>query len=289
MIKNSINSDQKFINKLMRQPLISKQEEKKLISLWHSKKDERSLHKIIISHGRLVVSLANKFRNYGLPLSELIQEGNIGLMQAADRFSLDRDVRFSTYASWWIKASMQSYILNNWSIVKIGTTATQKSLFFKLRSMMLKISKGKDGVFDINMQIKLAKEIGVKFKDIETMKGRVSSPDQSLNALMSDESNTEMQDLLIDERPTPESTAIKIRDREIITEQLKIALDQLPVREKKIINARQFSENTLTLQELGKDLGISKERVRQLEGRALIKLKNSIKKNFTKSYDLLSV
>ncbi len=289
MIKNSINSDQKFINKLMRQPLISKQEEKKLISLWHSKKDERSLHKIIISHGRLVVSLANKFRNYGLPLSELIQEGNIGLMQAADRFSLDRDVRFSTYASWWIKASMQSYILNNWSIVKIGTTATQKSLFFKLRSMMLKISKGKDGVFDINMQIKLAKEIGVKFKDIETMKGRVSSPDQSLNALMSDESNTEMQDLLIDERPTPESTAIKIRDREIITEQLKIALDQLPVREKKIINARQFSENTLTLQELGKDLGISKERVRQLEGRALTKLKNSIKKNFTKSYDLLSV
>ena len=273
----------------MRQPLISKLEEKELINLWHSKKDEKSLNKIIVSHGRLVVSLANKFRNYGLPLSELIQEGNIGLMQAVDRFNLDRDVRFSTYASWWIKASMQGYILNNWSIVKIGTTATQKSLFFKLRSLMLKISKDKDGVFDINMQIKLAKEIGVKFKDIETMKGRVSSPDQSLNSLVSDESNIEMQDLLIDERPTPESVAIKIRDGEIIKEQLKIALDQLPVREKKIISARQLTENTLTLHELGKDLGISKERVRQLESRALIKLKNSIEKNFTKSYDLLSV
>ena len=183
---------------------------------------------------------------------------------------------------------MQSFILKNWSIVSIGTTAAQKSLFFKLKSIMTKIEKENNSSFNDYHQQKLANELGVKFKEIEDMKGRLTGSDQSLNATLSENSELETQDLLIDQRPSPEQNAIFTTDSKTISNLINEALNKLPDREKKIIGARQLGENTVTLQELGKDLGISKERVRQLENRALGKLKLSLQSKVNKSDYLLT-
>ena len=288
MTNNTVDYDKKFLNFSMRQALLSKEDEINFIKDWQLSKNQKSLNKIVSAHLRLVISIANKFRNYGLPINELVQEGNVGLMQAVDKFDLDRDVRFSTYSSWWIKAAMQTFILKNWSIVRIGTTAAQKSLFFKLKTIMTKIEKDNDSSFNDYHQQKLAEDIGVKFKDIEDMKGRLSGSDQSLNATFSENSELEIQDLLVDQRASPEQNAILTKDTKTISNLINEALNKLPEREKKIIGARQLSENTVTLQELGKDLGISKERVRQLENRALNKLKLSLQKKVNKSDYLLT-
>ena len=288
MTNNTVDYDKKFLNFSMRQALLSKEDEINFIKDWQLSKNQKSLNKIVSAHLRLVISIANKFRNYGLPINELVQEGNVGLMQAVDKFDLDRDVRFSTYSSWWIKAAMQTFILKNWSIVRIGTTAAQKSLFFKLKTIMTKIEKDNDSSFNDYHQQKLAEDIGVKFKDIEDMKGRLSGSDQSLNATFSENSELELQDLLVDQRASPEQNAILTKDTKTISNLINEALNKLPEREKKIIGARQLSENTVTLQELGKDLGISKERVRQLENRALNKLKLSLQKKVNKSDYLLT-
>ena len=288
MTNNNVDYDKKFLNFSMRQALLSKEDEINFIKDWQLSKNQKSLNKIVSAHLRLVISIANKFRNYGLPINELVQEGNVGLMQAIDKFDLDRDVRFSTYSSWWIKAAMQTFILKNWSIVRIGTTAAQKSLFFKLKTIMSKIEKDNNSSFNDYHQQKLAEDIGVKFKDIEDMKGRLSGSDQSLNATFSENSELEIQDLLVDQRASPEQNAILTKDSKTISNLINEALNKLPEREKKIIGARQLSENTVTLQELGKDLGISKERVRQLENRALNKLKLSLQKKVNKSDYLLT-
>ena len=288
MTNNTVDYDKKFLNFSMRQALLSKEDEINFIKDWQLSKNQKSLNKIVSAHLRLVISIANKFRNYGLPINELVQEGNVGLMQAVDKFDLERDVRFSTYSSWWIKAAMQTFILKNWSIVRIGTTAAQKSLFFKLKTIMTKIEKDNDSSFNDYHQQKLAEDIGVKFKDIEDMKGRLSGSDQSLNATFSENSELEIQDLLVDQRASPEQNAILTKDTKTISNLINEALNKLPEREKKIIGARQLSENTVTLQELGKDLGISKERVRQLENRALNKLKLSLQKKVNKSDYLLT-
>ena len=288
MTNNTVDYDKKFLNFSMRQALLSKEDEINFIKDWQLSKNQKSLNKIVSAHLRLVISIANKFRNYGLPINELVQEGNVGLMQAVDKFDLDRDVRFSTYSSWWIKAAMQTFILKNWSIVRIGTTAAQKSLFFKLKTIMSKIEKDNDSSFNDYHQQKLAEDIGVKFKDIEDMKGRLTGSDQSLNATFAENSELEIQDLLVDQRASPEQNAILTKDTKTISNLINEALNKLPEREKKIIGARQLSENTVTLQELGKDLGISKERVRQLENRALNKLKLSLQKKVNKSDYLLT-
>ena len=288
MTNNNVDYDKKFLNFSMRQALLSKEDEINFIKDWQLSKNQKSLNKIVSAHLRLVISIANKFRNYGLPINELVQEGNVGLMQAVDKFDLERDVRFSTYSSWWIKAAMQTFILKNWSIVRIGTTAAQKSLFFKLKTIMSKIEKDNDSSFNDYHQQKLAEDIGVKFRDIEDMKGRLSGSDQSLNATFSENSELEIQDLLVDQRASPEQNAILTKDTKTISNLINEALNKLPEREKKIIGARQLSENTVTLQELGKDLGISKERVRQLENRALNKLKLSLQKKVNKSDYLLT-
>ncbi len=288
MTNDIVDYDKKFLNFSMRQSLLSKEDEVDFIKKWQLNKNENAINKLVSSHLRLVISLANKFKNYGLPINELVQEGNIGLMQAVEKFDLSRDVRFSTYASWWIKAAMQTFILKNWSIVRIGTTAAQKSLFFKLKTIMTKIEKDNNTSFNDYHQQKLAEDIGVKFKDIEDMKGRLAGSDQSLNATFSENSELEVQDLLVDERASPEQNAILTKDNKTISNLINEALNKLPEREKKIIGARQLSENTVTLQELGKDLGISKERVRQLENRALNKLKLSLQKKVNKSDYLLT-
>ncbi|HEU4839383.1 MAG TPA: RNA polymerase factor sigma-32 [Micavibrio sp.] len=263
-----------YIRTSMAEPLLEKEHELDLARRWRDKGDEKALHELVRSYTRLVVSAAAKFRNYGLPMGDLIQEGNIGLMQAANRFEPERELRFSTYANWWIRSAMQDYILRNWSIVRTGTTAAQKSLFFNLRRLRGKIerAKGAEGLNDEDRR-KIAKELQVNLKDVEEMEGRLSGSDNSLNATVSDDGEEEWQSFLKDDRPNPEDIVIGMKDAKTRSQWLQQALSTLSDREQKIIRDRHLQYETVTLEDLGKELGVSKERVRQLEARAMEKLK----------------
>ena len=226
--------------------------------------------------------MATKFRHYGLPMGDLVQEGNIGLMQAADRFDIERGVRFSTYASWWIRASIQDFILRNWSIVRTGTTAAQKSLFFNLRRLRARINDGGQNNMTHESRLFIAKELGVRLEDVETMEGRLSGNDRSLNAPMSEadgEANSlEWQDLLVCDGPLPDEVVSEDKDSEVRRNWIKEAMETLNEREYRIICERRLGEENVTLECLGKKLGISKERVRQIEHQALDKLKHALTK-----------
>jgi RNA polymerase sigma-32 factor len=263
-----------YIRTSMAEPLLEKEHELDLARRWRDEGDEKALHELVRSYTRLVVSAAAKFRNYGLPMGDLIQEGNIGLMQAANRFEPERELRFSTYANWWIRSAMQDYILRNWSIVRTGTTAAQKSLFFNLRRLRGKIerAKGAEGLNDEDRQ-KIARELQVNLKDVEEMEGRLSGSDNSLNATISDDGEEEWQNFLKDDRPNPEDIVIGMKDAKTRSQWLQQALSTLSDREQKIIRDRHLQYETVTLEDLGKELGVSKERVRQLEARAMEKLK----------------
>lgn len=278
----------KFIKTSMNAPMLEKDHEQELARAWKDKRDERALHELIRSYTRLVVSQASKFKNYGLPIGDLIQEGNVGLMQAAERFDPDRDVRFSTYATWWIRASIQDYVLRNWSIVRTGTTAAQKSLFFNLRRLRNQIEarEESEGLSDDDRR-EIAEELGVRLKDVTDMEGRLSANDSSLNARIGEDGDDEWQNLLSDEnQPNPEDIVIGMKDSQTRSEWLNNALDKLSDREKKIIRERHLTHETVTLEKLGQSLGISKERVRQLESRAMDKLKGSLSKQVRNTDDL---
>ncbi len=263
-----------YIRNSMAEPLLEKEHELDLARRWRDKGDEKALHELVRSYTRLVVSAAAKFRNYGLPMGDLIQEGNIGLMQAANRFEPERELRFSTYANWWIRSAMQDYILRNWSIVRTGTTAAQKSLFFNLRRLRAKIERdnGTEGLNDAG-RMKIATELQVNLKDVEEMEGRLSGADNSLNATVSDDGEEEWQNFLKDDRPNPEEIVTQMKDAKTRSKWLEDALSTLSDREQKIIRDRHLQYETVTLEDLGKELGVSKERVRQLEARAMEKLK----------------
>ncbi|NCC21654.1 MAG: RNA polymerase factor sigma-32 [Alphaproteobacteria bacterium] len=266
-----------YIRNSMSEPILEREHERNLAIRWREHGDERALHELVRAYTRLVVAMASKFRNYGLPMGDLIQEGNVGLMQAANRFEPEREVRFSTYASWWIRSSIQDYILRNWSIVRTGTTAAQKSLFFNLRRLRAKI-EGKnegEGLGDAGRR-KIAEELGVNLKDVEDMEMRMAANDQSLNARIRDDGEDEWQTFLADERPDPEDIAIALKDSKTRSQWLEQALGELTDREQTIIRERHLGLETVTLEDLGKQLGVSKERVRQLEARAMDKLKVSI-------------
>lgn len=269
------NSD--YIRASMNAPYLEKDHELDLARRWRDNEDEKALHELIESYTRLVISVAMKFKHYGLPTGDLIQEGNIGLMEAAKRFDPDRDLRFSTYASWWIRASIQDYILKNWSIVRTGSTAAQKSLFFKLRHLRARIEnrEEREGLSDEGRQ-EIAEELGVKVSDVETMEGRLSGADHSLNATISDDGEQDWQSMLADDGPTPEEVVTDIKDAQSRSQWLSRALDDLNDREKTIIKERHLNYDTVTLESLGEQLGISKERVRQIEKRAMEKMKHSI-------------
>lgn len=266
-----------YIRNSMAEPILEKEHELDLARRWRDKGDEKALHELVRSYTRLVVSAAAKFRNYGLPMGDLIQEGNIGLMQAANRFEPDRDLRFSTYATWWIRSAMQDYVLRNWSIVRTGTTAAQKSLFFNLRRLRAKIERdqGAEGLGDAG-RMRIAKELQVNLKDVEEMESRLAGADNSLNATISDDGEEEWQNFLQDDRPNPEEIVIGMRDAKTRSKWLEDALGTLSDREQKIIRDRHLQYETVTLEDLGKELGVSKERVRQLEARAMEKLKASM-------------
>ena len=271
------NSD--YIRHTMAAPILDKGHEQDLARAWRDHQDEKSLHKLIESYSRLVVAMAQKFKHYGLPVADLIQEGNIGLLHAANRFEADRDIRFSTYATWWIRSSMQDYILRNWSIVRTGSTSAQKSLFFNLRRLRARIdgAAGEYGLTD-HGRIEIAKALGVSMKDVISMEGRMGG-DQSLNVKIANDSDDEYGAFLADDRPNPEDIVIGMKDAESRSKWLASALNQLSSREQKIIRDRHLKYETVTLEDLGKELGISKERVRQLESRAMEKLKDSLVAN----------
>ena len=280
-------SDNRFIRKAMKRPLLEKDYELELARKWRDKKDHKSMHVLVMAYAKLVISAASKYRHYGLTNADLIQEGNIGLMQAAERFDPERGVRFSTYANWWIRASIQDHILRNWSIVRTGTTASHKSLFFKLRRLRTQIGEADGGALTDEGRQKIADTIGVTVKDVIVMEQRLSGSDQSLNSLLTDDADTEAIEFVVDTRPTPEQVAISCHDRVVMTQWLNNALNELSTRERFIILKRRLKEEGTTLEELGNLLGVSKERVRQIEHRALSKLKQSLKSTTESHKDML--
>ena len=275
-VLDSDRANRQFVRDAMNAPLLSREEETELARAWVEERDERAMHKIVRAHARLVVSLASKFRGYGLPSADLIQEGYLGLLQAAERFDPDREVRFSTYAVWWIRAAIQDYILRNWSVVRVGTTTSEKSLFFNLRRLRAKIAEASAGYMSPEAVQSIATELKVKRHQVERMEVRLSVPDQSMNVPVGEDGDMEVQDMLVETRPGPEEVVTDMRDNQTRSRWLSKALRKLPQREEMIIRQRHLIEDTVTLEELGKELGISKERVRQLEQRALQTLRKLI-------------
>ena len=274
----SPGSDRSYVKKAMQAPLLEQQHELNLARRWREDEDEDALHELTTAYIRLVIAMAAKFKNYGLPMPDLVSEGNVGLMMAAARFEPARGVRFSTYASWWIRSSIQDYVLRNWSIVRTGTTSSQKSLFFNLRRLRAKINDTGDAVMSQENKDWVAEHLGVPVKDVESMAARLSASDRSLNAPMSNDGDGQWQDLLPDQAPIPEAEVMGKRDAHQRREWIAAALRGLNPRETLIIRKRRLSENTMTLERLGQELGISKERVRQIEHQALGKLRKALER-----------
>ena len=277
-----------FIKASMKEPLLTRDHEFELAHRWRTAGDTAALHELVRAYTRLVVSIAARFRHYGLPVGDLVQEGNVGLMQAAARFEPDRGVRFSTYATWWIRSAMQDYVLRNWSIVRTGTTAAQKSLFFNLRRLRARIEETSGAPLTDAGRRKIANELHVDLAEVELMDMRLGAADQSLNSPVGDSSEDDWQDFLPDRRPTPEEVVTSTRDGEIRSRWLAEAMGELSSRERAIIRQRRLQEEGATLEELGRELGVSKERVRQLEHRALVKLRQSIRRRTESPADLFS-
>jgi RNA polymerase sigma-32 factor len=269
-------ANRRFIKAAMRAPLLDPQHELDLARRWREGGDEDALHELTEAYMRLVISTAARFRNYGLPMGDLVQEGNIGLMQAAARFEPDRQVRFSTYASWWIRSAIQDFVLRNWSIVRTGTTAAQKSLFFNLRRLRAMIDDGGSAVLSPEGRQTIATKLGVETHEVAMMESRLAASDRSLNAVIGEGGEGEWQDFLADDRPLPEEAVLEARDAETRTRWLNRALSGLSPRELTIIRERRLVDEAVTLEELGKRLGISKERVRQIEHQAMKKLKTAL-------------
>jgi len=268
-----------FVKAAMAAPFLEREEERELAVRWRDQRDERALHRLAHAHMRLVIALAARFRHYGLPVADLIQEGHVGLLEAAARFEPEREVRFSTYATWCIRASMQDYILRNWSIVRGGTSSAQKALFFNLRRLRAKLSRDGQGTGDGKLFATIANAIGVSAADVELMDTRLSGPDVSLNAplVTTDTSGpSERVEFLIDDKPLPDELVGDSIDSVRRIDWLRDALTVLSERELRILRERRLREESATLESLGVTLGISKERVRQIENRALEKLRRAL-------------
>ncbi|AWD21391.1 RNA polymerase factor sigma-32 [Fuscovulum blasticum] len=265
----------------MRAELLDAETELALARAWRDQRDERALHRLITAYMRLAISMAGRFRRYGAPMNDLIQEASLGLMKAAEKFDPDRGVRFSTYAVWWIKASIQDYVMRNWSLVRTGSTSSQKSLFFNLRRVQAKlereaIARG-EALDQLRLRKMVAEEIGVPVGDVEMMEGRLSGSDHSLNAMQSaDEDGREWIDALEDDGPQAQDHVEASHDGAQLRQWLDRAMDGLNPRERFIVAERQLRDDPRTLESLGEELGLSKERVRQLEAAAFTKLRRSL-------------
>ena len=264
---------QGLVRKAMAIPMLDHETEIKLAKRWQVEGDRKALDALTEPHLRLVISSARKFKNYGLPIEDLNQEGVVGLMNAAKRYDLGRDVRFATYASWWIRSAMTEYVLRNWSMIRLGTTRSQKSLFFNLRSLRNRI----EGIGGEAMTRETAEKIAVALKvpveEVISMERRLFGRDVSINAVMSDDSDEERGAYLISKDPGPEDQLLATESDLLRKSFIQQALNELPERERKIIEMRRLGDEMKTLEEVGRTFGISKERVRQLENRALAKIR----------------
>ena len=259
-----------------RSKILEKKEEFYHIEQWREKRQSKSLQIILNSYLRLAVSYARKYKSYGLPLDDLIHEGVLGIMHALEKFDISKDFRLSTYASWWIRASIQDYILKNWSVVKTGSTASQKALFFNLRKIKQQISDASSDFMGQKEINKVSEMLNVKKFEVQNMESRLSGGDVFLNQKIDNDSENDLMSLLEDERANPEESFENFNDGKIKKDYLEQAISTLNDREKTIIKLRKLREKSITLDELGQMLKISKERVRQIETKALEKLKTTI-------------
>lgn len=268
--------DRRFVSATMSAPLLEREHERELARRWIEDGDEAALHELTVAHARLVIRIASGFKGSGLPIADLIQEGNVGLMQSASRFDPTRGVRFSTYATWWIVAAIQSYILRNVSMVRAATTPRQRRLFFGIRRARSRRVVGYDGRFTFDDHQRLADMLGVSVKEVANMDAYLSRPDQSLNAPLSGDSQLEQQDLLQSNDLGPEDLTIRQRDGAARRAWIDQAMSRLSPRERHIVDRRFLGERRVTLSEIGKSFGVSKERVRQIEARALRKMREAL-------------
>lgn len=274
-------SDQTLSRTAMKAELLDAETELALAYAWRDERDEQALHRLITAYMRLAISMASKFKRYGAPMNDLIQEASVGLMKAADKFDPDRGVRFSTYAVWWIKASIQDYVMRNWSMVRTGSTSSQKSLFFNMRRVQARLEReaaAEGRVLDKHdMRELIAIEVGVPLHDVEMMEGRLSGSDFSLNATQSvEDEGREWIDALEDDGPQAAETVESNHDNDTLRQWLLTALTNLNDREQFIVRERKLREDPRTLESLGTELGLSKERVRQLEAAAFGKMRKSL-------------
>ena len=276
MTSNNFFFSNNLIELSKKAAILEKDEEFFLINDWRDNKTPKSLQKILNSYLRLAVSYARKYSSYGLPIDDLIHEGVLGIMHALEKFDTSKDFRLSTYASWWIRASIQDYILKNWSVVRTGSTASQKALFFNLKKIKQQIndvSREFMGQEELN---KVSSMLNVKSIEVQNMESRLTGGDLHLNQKVDNETENDLMSLLADERQNPEETYEDFNDKNIKKDFINQAIDTLNEREKTIIRLRKFRERSITLDELGQTLKISKERVRQIETKALEKLKKAL-------------
>lgn len=267
----------KMIRQAVKAPYLARDEEVGLAIRWRDHRDQQALNRVILAHMRLAIAMAGRFRHFGLPASDLIQEGHIGLLEAAIRFDPERQVRFSTYAAWWIRASIQDFILRNWSIVRGGTSSTQKALFFNLRRLRARLAQERRGATPEDIYADIANLLGVTVADVAVMDARLAGSDTSLDApVAGTDGETPRVEFLVSDAPGPDEIAVKTIDDERRARWLDEALATLTSRELEIIRARRLVEDGATLEALGQTMGISKERVRQIESRALEKLRSAL-------------
>ncbi|MCA0939123.1 RNA polymerase factor sigma-32 [Yangia mangrovi] len=293
MALDSTFNDQTLSRRAMKAELLDAETELRLAYAWRDQRDEQALHRLINAYMRLAISMAAKFKRYGAPMNDLVQEAGLGLMKAADKFDPDRGVRFSTYAVWWIKASIQDYVMRNWSMVRTGSTSSQKSLFFNMRRVQARLEReasSRGEMLNRNvLREMIATEIGVPLHDVEMMEGRLSGSDYSLNATQStDEDGREWIDTLEDEGEQSSMLVEGKLDNAQLREWLVTAMTSLNDRERFIVRERKLRDETRTLESLGQELGLSKERVRQLEAAAFAKMRKSLEAQSTEVQHFLA-
>jgi RNA polymerase sigma-32 factor len=267
----------RYLSEIRKFPLLSLEDEYMFAKRWQQHQDPEAARRLVTSHLRLVAKIAMGYRGYGLPVSEIVSEGNVGLMQAVKRFDPDKGFRLATYAMWWIRASIQEYVLRSWSMVKMGTTAAQKKLFFNLRKAKSNIGAIEEGDLTPDHTATLADQLGVTETEVTEMNRRLSGPDSSLNAPLRSESESEWQDWLADDTADQET---RLAEREEMSDRHELLVDamkELTDRERDIIQARRLQDEPATLEELSQKYGVSRERVRQIEVRAFEKLQRGIK------------
>ena len=286
-------SDQSFSRRAMRAELLDAETELQLAYAWRDRRDEQALHRLITAYMRLAISMAAKFKRYGAPMNDLIQEASLGLMKAADKFDPDRGVRFSTYAVWWIKASIQDFVMRNWSMVRTGSTSSQKSLFFNMRRVQARLEREAAAAGEVldkhQLRQMIAVEVGVPLHDVEMMEGRLAGSDFSLNATQStDDEGREWIEALEDDGAQAAELVEHDHDIDTLRGWLVAAMNDLNDRERFIVRERKLREDPRTLESLGNELGLSKERVRQLEAAAFGKMRKTLEAQSKEVHEFLA-